>query len=328
MKNNQHRQCHLEYHDFQQVIIRNIIEMKQIRNPSNFVIYGILKQYIMILFLIFLSIQLVRSQKFQKTLAHDLYIYTKIAVCDTQQIENWNCGYFCDLLPEFEQISVIESVQYGALSFIGINQAMKRIIVSFRSTQNLNNFINDLKFMKSQYPCDGCFVHKGFLETYVDMQSRLLDKIQIIQDQNPSLKLTLTGHSLGGALATLTAIDLELLNIKVDTFYIFGSPRVGNKQFAQFFQQVVRTKQKVRITHHEDIVPHLPPLNLDYQHAIKEIWFSQDFKQYKECQGEEDNQCSNSVWNKSIKDHQSYFNINYKCNDRQYKQLTQDEVIL
>jgi hypothetical protein len=37
-----------------------------------------------------------------------------------------------------------------------------------------------------------------------------------------------TGHSLGAAIATHCVGELMHRNIKVDYFYTYGSPRVGN----------------------------------------------------------------------------------------------------
>lgn len=50
----------------------------------------------------------------------------------------------------------------------------------------------------------------------------------------PNAKLVLTGHSLGGAVATLAAIDFAHKNIHVDRTIVFGAPRVGNARFAEY----------------------------------------------------------------------------------------------
>jgi predicted lipase len=49
--------------------------------------------------------------------------------------------------------------------------------------------------------------------------------------------------SLGGAMATLCALDLRL-NLKMPDVrvYTFGSPRVGNLIFAQWFEGVVQVR--------------------------------------------------------------------------------------
>ncbi|CAD8167303.1 unnamed protein product [Paramecium octaurelia] len=267
---------------------------------------------------------------FSKKLAHDLYLYTKIAVCDTQQIKEWNCGYFCDQHPDMDSIKVIESDKHGVLSYVGINQAENRIIVTFRSTQNLLNFINDLKFMKQDYPCYDCKVHSGFMESYLDIKEDLLKQVNELSILNPKAQLTITGHSLGAALATLAAIDLTNIGLYIHTFYIFGSPRVGNKAFAEYFSKKITTKDKARVTHFSDLVPHLPPQSLDYIHAVPEFWFNQDFKEYQQCEYSqfEDDKCSNSMWSHSIRDHRDYFNIKYRCNDSFYQKKTKEQIIL
>ena len=69
------------------------------------------------------------------------------------------------------------------------------------------------------------------------------------------------GHSLGGALATLAAAELAIVNpggvqSKV-VIYTFASPRVGLLDFAASFNDAVPTS--FRIWNTLDIVPQLPP---------------------------------------------------------------------
>jgi pimeloyl-ACP methyl ester carboxylesterase len=81
--------------------------------------------------------------------------------------------------------------------------------------------------------------------------------------------LWVTGHSLGGALATLfyarhlKSNELDAL-VHVKGVYTFGSPRVGNFDFAQEFESLTNLRpphQRVqlwRIVFANDIVPRLP----------------------------------------------------------------------
>ncbi|RVW38708.1 hypothetical protein CK203_077483 [Vitis vinifera] len=55
-----------------------------------------------------------------------------------------------------------------------------------------------------------------------------------------------TGHSLGGALATLLALELSSSQLAKRgvisvTMYNFGSPRVGNKRFAEVYNEVIES---------------------------------------------------------------------------------------
>ena len=72
------------------------------------------------------------------------------------------------------------------------------------------------------------------------------------------IKFRITGHSLGGALATHAAAHLLSQGINVDMLYTFGSPRVGDNKFSTWFDALLKNT-KVRVTHGRDPVPHLPP---------------------------------------------------------------------
>jgi predicted lipase len=64
-----------------------------------------------------------------------------------------------------------------------------------------------------------------------------------------------TGHSLGGALATLATADLTI-NKKSASMVTFASPRTGDLKFAQDFDAAVKVKWRVVNT--EDIVTTVP----------------------------------------------------------------------
>ena len=75
----------------------------------------------------------------------------------------------------------------------------------------------------------------------------------------------IAGHSLGGALATISALHiariLEITQINQDSgprvfLYTFASPRVGNSAFAKECSQKLKS---YRISNSADIVPSVPP---------------------------------------------------------------------
>lgn len=73
--------------------------------------------------------------------------------------------------------------------------------------------------------------------------------------QHPGASVWFTGHSLGGALATLAILDFKLTNVASGSAYTFGSPRVGNPAFASGYNRYIPTTY--RMTNHHDIVPHV-----------------------------------------------------------------------
>ena len=71
-----------------------------------------------------------------------------------------------------------------------------------------------------------------------------------------------------------------------------------------------------RITHYNDIVPHLPLESLGYNHIPQEVWYNKDNTKYKICNDYyiEDDECSNSCYPlncDSISDHKYYLNITF-----------------
>ena len=95
----------------------------------------------------------------------------------------------------------------------------------------------------------------------------------------------------------------------------FGSPRVGNPEFVASFNQYASSIIHYRITHHYDIVPHVPEELLGYLHISNEVWYNEDNTKYKTCSdsnGEEDKTCSDScspTHCTSTSDHLNYLNV-------------------
>lgn len=126
-------------------------------------------------------------------------------------------------------------------------------------------------------------VHGGFLNAYDSVRRRLMTLLQASLgvrdiDTNPGQpwQVYSTGHSLGGALATLFALELSSSKLAKKghvqiTMYNFGSPRVGNKRFADVYNKVV--KDSWRIVNHRDIIPTVPRL-MGYCHVAQPIYLS------------------------------------------------------
>jgi len=75
-----------------------------------------------------------------------------------------------------------------------------------------------------------------------------------------NLSITLTGHSLGGALAILTAYEISALGLNKSeeeiipvTVYAFGSPQVGDAVFRKAFEEM--HVKALRIVEVHDLVP-------------------------------------------------------------------------
>ncbi|PIO74991.1 triacylglycerol lipase [Teladorsagia circumcincta] len=124
-----------------------------------------------------------------------------------------------------------------------------------------------------------------------------------------------TGHSLGGAMASLAAsyiVAAKLVPANNVELVTYGQPRTGNKDFAAAHDS--QMAYSYRVTHWRDIVPHVPPEHLEgYRHHKSEAFYHNDMKagaSFKVCDADEDKNCSDGLdITVSIPDHLHYFNI-------------------
>lgn len=101
----------------------------------------------------------------------------------------------------------------------------------------------------------GVRYHAGFYKAYE----------KLLPCFNPAIKantkpLYITGHSLGGAIAIITALNMPINSF--EACYTFGSPRVCNHKGLP----LAENKAIFRVINGNDIVPSLPPRFLGYVH--------------------------------------------------------------
>ncbi|KAH6611422.1 hypothetical protein Trco_001442 [Trichoderma cornu-damae] len=161
----------------------------------------------------------------------------------------------------------------GIGGFVAVDSAHGQIVLSVRGSNNLRNFITDVVFAFTDCSlADGCQVHGGFSDAWNEISGAATAAVAQAHAASPSFGIVATGHSLGGAVATLAGASLRTQGYPVD-IYTYGSPRVGNDVFASFV-----TSQpgggEFRVTHVDDPVPRLPPIIFDYRHVSPEFWLS------------------------------------------------------
>lgn len=149
------------------------------------------------------------------------------------------------------------------------------MVLSFRGTQEIRDWMTNLdmklrnftirrggKTMLSSYKGR---VHTGFFLGWAEIERDVLAQIERwkMKDSTngisrPLPPLLITGHSLGGALATMAAASLHENGIQVAGLYTFGQPRVGDLSFSR--QLNANLSGKIfRFVNNNDIVPHVPP---------------------------------------------------------------------
>uniref|UniRef100_A0AC34QPU1 Fungal lipase-like domain-containing protein n=1 Tax=Panagrolaimus sp. JU765 TaxID=591449 RepID=A0AC34QPU1_9BILA len=134
-----------------------------------------------------------------------------------------------------------------------------------------------------------------------------------LKNANPDYQVWVTGHSLGGAMASVAASSIVHLGYSTASnlkLYTFGQPRTGDKTFAAAHDKLI--PESYRVTHKADMVPHVPPENLlSYFHHQSEVWYNNDMtpgSSHVECNADESKKCSDGLLIKlSIQDHLKYF---------------------
>ena len=142
--------------------------------------------------------------------------------------------------------------------------------IAFRGTASIEDWILDLDVRKAALAY-GVKVHAGFLRAAEALLPLLLAELLPPALDKAAVKpLYLTGHSLGGALASLAALFLHREGLPVAAVYTFGSPRVGNREWRVIYSEALG-ECSYRVIAEGDLVPYLPGLLDGFRHVGQEI---------------------------------------------------------
>lgn len=218
------------------------------------------------------------------------------------------------------QMCSVENTESDTQSSLWADFKTKQIVVSFRGTEQIKirDILTDINLQQARYKqpeCSeklgeipDCLVHSGFLSAFQSVLPSLLQLLSLFFSDsmigNPNENgwtIYITGHSLGGALATLLTFDLgrlqqgyfsemdssdpahkymsnpsfvaALRNSKIIT-YTFGAPRVGCPTFSRVYNSMCRPT--FRVVNSRDIVARMPRSSqvsrlLEYEHVGRTV---------------------------------------------------------
>lgn len=152
------------------------------------------------------------------------------------------------------------------------------LVISFKGTSSMENAITDINFLKCIHPPRRWHsmstiwglslfknivrVHRGFYKAWTDhgYSNRILNRVAEImksKDIGGNVRILLTGHSLGGALATLAAHEIKSQYRQNHvTVYTYGQPRVGNSAFRIEYNDLVN--EHFSVINDQDPVARIP----------------------------------------------------------------------
>jgi len=239
------------------------------------------------------------------------FVYLAGAAYCSAGLEDWSCDK-CGHGRALDHVTVFHDQHTDIRGYVGRDADRGEAVVAFRGTMpsSMENWVENLDATSEEVEAgderDGR-VHKGFNEAWESVRPAV--ERALARAELRGLPVSVTGHSLGGALATLAARHVAAaLGREVAHVYSFGSPRVGNAKFAERYNALL-AGVTWRVTHWRDVVPGLPPAELWYRHVSREVFYNDDASEYTVCSigVEEDPACQDQLWVKdSVDDHLHY----------------------
>jgi len=216
--------------------------------------------------------------------------------------------------------------------YIARDDSKKEFIVAFRGSTSVTDYEDDADIIpnvtfEEATSCDlrelsVCYVHSGFYNAWHAVESTVTSALASQRSGSyASYAVTVTGHSLGGAIAAFATLKLKSTYSSIKG-YTYGQPRIGESPFANYFDSTVGTSNFFRATHVSDPIPQLVPSSL-YRHHSSEYYqtaTSSSASAIKACSGQEDSTCNLSAGSPSFSElaslltsstspHHTYFGV-------------------
>lgn len=241
----------------------------------------------------------------------EAYVFSRYAAASycllPTVLREWNCRNHCEnpATHGTTDVEVHDDLLSGLKFYVAVNHQRKSVIVSFRGSLSPQSLLVDAAVFFADYTDhpeapEGASVHSGFLAAYNNLAPHVEDLVMPLL--RPDYSIDMTGHSMGGSLAVLCALDfhrrIKDANIRVFTY---GQPRTGNRVFADFVS-TVGIKHITRVTSKSDLIPNMPPKFMGYAHHCGEMHLTSDGRappcNRKECRDAhcEDSQCIVRNW--------------------------------
>jgi len=169
-----------------------------------------------------------------------------------------------------ELAGFIHDAETDTEGFIAANA--EEIFVVFRGTNSLRDWLTDAQVRRvapmTSMELGG--VHRGFDKAAVTVLESILGHASALRDQQQRA-LTITGHSLGGALAMVAAMYLEDREEPVNEVITFGQPRVGDGGWRHGYNHLLG-HTTWRVVNDTDAITRLPSWFMGYRHAGTELF--------------------------------------------------------
>ncbi len=191
---------------------------------------------------------------------------TGVEINNEKQLEELLSSFNYTLIKPYIHIKGYDAQGFACVKTNSEGKA-EYVVISFRGSEaKFEDWLTNAQASPKPIADDGpgansekqAKVHTGFHESFEKMQAEIKDRLKKIYDEHgiepgtKNLPVFLTGHSLGGALATIAT--REIMPNCIGACYSYGAPRVGNYAYFDKIKTPV-----YRIVNSSDIVPRVPP---------------------------------------------------------------------
>jgi hypothetical protein len=191
-------------------------------------------------------------------------------LADAALLSYWQADTASAIFGEQASLESVPVQKRNTHAYVAWNHAFA--IVAFRGTEpdSILDVLTNSRIPLKPWDVPTERVHSGFM----DALDEVWDDIAAILAPLSGRSVWFTGHSLGGALATLAGDRYERQRNSLGAgalggIYTFGSPLVGGRAFVDGFN--ARCGQRsFRFVNDRDSVPHVPPPLIGYRHVNNE----------------------------------------------------------
>ena len=208
---------------------------------------------------------------------HDSVIFSEKSYSTQEELEGDETmiSTLADQIEGFP-IFIPGEVEYDTQAYVWLSRTNRTLTLAFPGTQSATDVIHDMDFR--MVPIDdlhpGVLLHSGFKGKLLSIRDDIYEILSTHHDHYD--KIVYTGHSLGGALATVAAAIMgEVIPDKAHECITFGSPRVGNQEFANWFSSSIT--RGLRVVNERDPII-VVPFEQIYVHVSYAIAFTRELE--------------------------------------------------
>ena len=192
----------------------------------------------------------------------------------------WNCKDICEHEANATKLDFVRvDPVHDQVIQISHNPQLKSIYIGFRGSETGTNLQTDLHMKLSNLDWNNdevalrpkniptaAKIHAGFEIVYRDQRLIIMSELHKISLEYPDYPIYFTGHSLGGALAIIAAVDFFDTYGMQDRINVitYGQPKTGDKTWCNYIESLPFSSRYFRVLKLGDPIPHLPSKILGY----------------------------------------------------------------